>query len=465
MTRVAHRFERAAIVLTPVVSLATVALGLRIGAATRTHGALVYGAAPGAGRPGLACQLVTMADDTGVREAVSVPSMSVVATSAGHEARWQGGSNLDGVAEVWLGLPDVHWGDAVSLTATTAQGEVLARGAFNWPPAPARAQIEEAPVRPMKRAGKLWLDVFVNAGRLAPGFESQVLVRVKQGPGGVPLAGIELTANPEPGLTVPVTSARTDTEGWAALAVTADYLIASWTLQAKAPSGEPRTGEWIGALPVAPGGAFVSLPALLPAGEPRSVDVLLTTVSPRMYIEVDDAAGRDFGAAIDVEKTPRGGLARIEIPPLTAGKYWLVTSVDARGATSLSGGTLAYPFEVGEPGKSPVPRLAAVAPPAFSRFLAVDGMARRRGLGDARRRRGQTLALGSLIIAACLEILLVLRASQRAKRHLAALSEASLEAGGGSVASDLGATGLVVFVLVSLLGFALVAALLLVRTG
>jgi hypothetical protein len=462
-----ERFERLALVMTPIVALATVALSLRAGATSRSRGALVYGAPPAGGRSGIACQIVTTADETGVREIVPISGIDIAASSKGHEAHWHGSTNRDGIGEAWLPLPQVTWGDAIVLTATAEGGETLARGSFVWPESSSRVGTQEAPVRPMQRHGDLWLDVFVNAGRLPPGFESEVLVRARQGASGGPIRDVLLSAVPEPGLSIPQPVARTDVDGWAELRVTADYLLASFSLSASAPSPDSRTGEWQGALPVAPGGAFVRLPSSVPAGQPWPIEVDLANASPRMYVEVDDAAGRDFGGALDVEQTSRGGVARALLPALASGRYWLVTSVDPRGATTLSGGTLARPFLVGDVASSVQrsPELAIQSPPPFTRFLAVDGMARHRGAGDARRRRGLVAALGSLAVAACLEILLVLRASHRAKRQLVALSEATEDAGGAAVKSDFGRAGVMILVLVSLLGFALVAALLLVRSG
>ena len=97
MTAPAMRRERALIVLTPVVALATVALGLHVGASSRVRGARVYAAAPGAGRPGLSLQLVTLAEEGGVPELPSMPDVSVAADvtrdGAGGE-RGRGGRGL-----------------------------------------------------------------------------------------------------------------------------------------------------------------------------------------------------------------------------------------------------------------------------------------------------------------------------------------------------------------------------------
>src|ERR1700722_6631093 len=110
------RAETWAIGFIPVAAMATFALGLRVGAASPVRGALVYAAPPSAGRPGLAWQLMTVREERGVREAIPVDGLSVVARAGGRETVWQGETNSDGIAEVWLDLATVRRGDAVDLS-------------------------------------------------------------------------------------------------------------------------------------------------------------------------------------------------------------------------------------------------------------------------------------------------------------------------------------------------------------
>jgi hypothetical protein len=464
-TSFARGFERAAIVLTPVIALTTVALALRAGAATGSRGALVYGAPPAGGRSGVACQIVTMAEESSIREVISVPDIDVVATQGDDVARWHGGTDAEGIAEAWLMLPHAKWGDSITLTATTTDGEVLARGPFVWPPLPQSTPEGDPAVRPTRRDGDLAVDVFVLDQKLAPGFEGSLHVRVRDKDTAAPVANAEVIAAPEPGLTITMPTVRADADGRAALGVTADFLAVSLTITAKSDPPSSRAGTWYGALPVAPGGASVKLPPTINAGEPFTADVRLATVSPRVYVEVDDAMGRDFGAALRVEPSPRGAHTEVEIPALAAGSYWLVTSVDPRGATTLTGSTIARSLIVGNGPTPPVERATQISPPPrpFSRFLALDGLRKQASVANARRHRGLLVALISLAVAGCLELLLVLRASQRAKRQLHALSDALTDAGGDRVQEAVGATGLAVMLLVSLLGFALIASLLMVR--
>ena len=93
------RAETLAIVLTPLVAMATFALGLRVRASATVQAAIVYAAPPSAGRPGLAWQVLTLRDERGVREAIPVAGVSIVARSGGHESTWQGETNADGIGE------------------------------------------------------------------------------------------------------------------------------------------------------------------------------------------------------------------------------------------------------------------------------------------------------------------------------------------------------------------------------
>ena len=83
------------------------------------------------------------------------------------------------------------------------------------------------------------------------------------------------------------------------------------------------------------------------------------------------------------------------------------------------------------------------------------------------------IALGSIFVAMVLETLLILRAAGRAGAHLRAVEGAVREAGGdaggeapeGAGARAGAAMNVAMFVLVTLLGFALLAAALLGRGG
>src|SRR3954463_10368101 len=90
----------------PIVAILTLMIGLRIGAGEAVRAAVLFGAPPPHPAPNgstrLAWQLLTFLDDRGVKETIPMKGIEVVARSKGHEARWKGESNADGIAEVSL---------------------------------------------------------------------------------------------------------------------------------------------------------------------------------------------------------------------------------------------------------------------------------------------------------------------------------------------------------------------------
>jgi hypothetical protein len=460
------RWERGAIVLVALAAVATLALGLRIGSTPSVHAAMVFGAPPASDHAGLAWQLVTVLDDRGVREAVELPRVSMLARSKGRQARWDGSTNGDGVAEVWLGLPGVSAGDSVSLEVRTPLEKTpLAEGSALWP-ADLTSEAAEEPVfaRPSRQTGELLIEVAVYGGRLASGFPSTVWVHVRDAVTGQGVVAATIDASSEPGLSVSASRITTNPEGWAELQVTAEIQVVALGLRALGSRGSSKaSGEWYGALPVAPGGSFVSMPMTIPPGVPYSFDVLIPTVLPRVYVEIDDAIGRAFAAWLPVERAQAGSHAVFAARPLTPGTYWLVTSGDPQDAAIYETAAIARPFVVratDEPALASLgPRLATLAPPRFSRFIALDGLPGRHMASGGRRRRGLGLAFGSLLVAAALETMLVLRAVGRSRRELAAVAEVAGEPQ-AQLEHPLNVASVFIGILVALLGFALLACLL-----
>jgi len=467
--------EKTAIVLTPLVAVATVALGLRVGASSRVLGAKVYAAAPGGGRSGVALEIVTWTEEGDAPEVISEPGLTVIAFTHGQEARWTGSSNKDGVAEAWLDLParPNEWIDA---KVTNASGVVLASGRVALPSAGATGSNEGAAVHPMRRTGPLALDAFVY-GRLIPGATVPVLVRVRRVGDAGGLASLDLKAEPEPGLTVGAPTCASDAtsnDTWCTVPATAEFLTASWRLAARVPAGPgvpPQEGTWYGSLPVSPGGATSDLPERLDSGAPRSVHFVVPPATRRLYVEVVDAAGVDMAAALDVAPATRGGEAETVLPGLGPGAYWLVTSPDLRGLETGAGATIARPFRVVSRETESAPGavlrdLVTRMPPTIARPLALDGLLAPRRRAAAARRRGMLLAFGALLVAAVCETLLILQTLRRGRIRLDALSEATFEATGeaaplvrdGERSRSLLAVAAVLFI--TLLGFALLAGLL-----
>lgn len=462
--------ERFAIVVTPVLAMATFAVGLRVGAVGARYAALVYGAPPAATRAGLAWQIMTVREESGVREAVPLGGLRVRATAGGHVAEWTGPTNADGIAEAALDLPGVHAGDLVEMVVEGDGHQApLARGAVRWQETAWAPRIADAPWVPAsKQEGDLVIDVAVYGQKLAPGFAAGVWARVRDKKTGAPVPNVALQAEPEPGLEVALADATTCANGWAVFTATARMHVVGTAIHAKTQAGvAPEAGEWFGALPVAPGGADVPLPTEAPPGAPLTVSVLVPTVRSLVYLEVDDASGRAFAASVPV---PPGsdGRAEVTIPALAPGLVWVVTAGEPRGAETLEGAAIARPLLIreGEPlGRCELgPALAKDAGP-FPKWLALDGTSALPPADRQRRRTGLALAWGALGVAGMLETYLLLRIVARARRGMARVASAFAggEASVPTLAPAFGVADAAIGVGLALLGFALVGALLSLR--
>jgi hypothetical protein len=468
------RRRTALLVVAPIVSVATLMLGLRVGAGKAVKAASVFAAppgrppSPGAPTP-LAWQILTYLEDRGVRETVAMADLTVIARSKGKEARWTGASNADGIAEASLAIPDLEPGDPVTIEVWAAsEREPLARGTLDtqrtsW------SQIydpERAAVRPSRREGAIGIDVVVEGERLVVGSATSLWAHVTT-PSGEP-SRVSLELRPEPGLAAGDAS-KPGCGGWAEIPATAQAHVVGLRIDAK--EGE-RQGVWFGALPVAPGAFFVRAPRFVPEGKAETA--VLVAPNPRdvVYAEVNDERGRVLAAALPLrieegDPVPR---ARLEIPPLAPGLHWIVVSGEPRGAERLSGATVAKPFLVGgapdvrpEEACSIGPWLARRPATGFPRWLAVDGMATRGAENRARRRAGLFIGLVSLLAAAVLEVLLLTAAAREARTAmlLADLDEPEVER--ARVTAKPPGGGLAVALLVAILGFALLAALMVAK--
>jgi hypothetical protein len=453
---VLQALERIAIAATPAVALVTVAVGLRVGASSRAVGARVYAPSPGRGREGVSLRLVTIADEGGVVETVSVPAITVVAMSNGQSAEWHGSSNIEGVAESWLDLRGSDGDALVDLRVTTADGMSLAKGSVTvkrHPLAPQRS----SEVSATRRAGDLRLELFVYGGRLVPGSAGRVVAHVRDDRG-VGLDGVRLIAEPEPGVVVDRSFPATARGGWAEAQVTAEYLLAPWTVESRAPDG--RAGSWYGALPIAAGGATVDLPERVESSV-RSLRFVVPPASRRLYVWVVDTTGVDVSAALDVTD----GVATLDLPPLSSGTYWLYTAAGSHGVETNEASTVARPFVVanGSDGGDSYP-LMTLTPPSVTYDLLLDGLAAPRERARTSRRKGVQIGLSGLLLAGLLETLLLFRAVERGRAKMRMLADAATMAG----VAPLGrarASGAAALILATLLGFVLLAALLVVRDG
>jgi hypothetical protein len=519
---VTSRLERVLLVATPLGAMATVALGLRVGAGSAVRAAVVYGAPRSAAGTGLAWQVVVFDEDHGVRAPVPGMALDVTARgdgaddapsppggkSAGVQAHWHGVTSEDGAAEVLLSIdgPALHL-PALHLEVRAGEA-LLAEGDVTEPAALPRHLPAASWASFARRAGEVRLDVAVPGQRVATGFPTSLWVRATDATTHTPLAGV--TVEPERDSSFLPAAARvtTDARGWAHIVATPVGHAVGVVLHATTPGG--GAGEWAGGLYVSPGAAALALADRVAPGEETVIDVVVPTLRTTAYLEVDDALGRAWAAAVpvrgDAGEMPR---ARVRVPPLAPGLYWAVEAGDPSGASKLGPGSAARPFFVAasddaalafgtDPGTCVPPAdprdtarvvsacLALAGATPVPRWTALDGFIPRHGRNAEMRRRGLAIALGALLVAVILETLLVLRASLSARARLQkAIDEGREECGAseeGEPRSERGQQGdrsgergdrndashrgvgpawtLGIALLVALMGFALMAAFL-----
>jgi hypothetical protein len=447
---------RVAMVVTPLVAMATIAVGLHVGGRWTIHAAVLRAAPHARGSSTYAWQVTTLIDDRGVRETEARKGIAVHARAAsGREATWTGDTNDDGVAEVRLDLPGVERGDAVDVDVTVNGVEELARGRLAWDDA---AWMNAAPgpfVRASKREGAMGIDVAILGERLVARVPTPLYVRVTSREDGHPIANATVAAEPEPGLEVAAPQATTCANGWARLDASPIMFAAALSLHARTADG--RAGEWFGELPVAPGAMNVRI-GEAKSGEPIHFDVRAPS-ERTAYVEVDDDLGRAFAVATMLRASESGALASFDTPSLVPGLAWVVTSSEPRGAETLGGATLARPFLVAGdamPPGSPNPHdacdvgayLALHPSGGFRSWVALDGFPAREATNTARRKRGLGIALTSLAVASMLEVLLLIQASRRGQAGMTRARDVA---------------NVVIVILLGVLGFGLLGALLLSR--
>jgi hypothetical protein len=460
----------------PVVAVATLALGLRMGATGDVRAAVVYAAPPTAMRHGLAWQIVVVREARGIPE--TIPDLPIVMTARAHgqEVSVRGKTSADGAFEAALALPGVAPGEPVDVRVVEdgapPESPPLAEGAARSTIDSPRVELVPGFLSPTKREGPVGLDVAILGGKLVVGFPSTVWVRTIDRATGAPLPHVVVEAEPEPGLEVPWPKATSCESGWAEMPMVARGHVLGTSLLVHDANG--KESRWFGPLPVAPGSMQAAVPHEIEAGRALTIDIVSPTVRKLAYVEVDDADGRAVARILDLRVEADGYRhAAFEIPALDEGLYWLVTAGDPRGAETLGGGAIARPFRVrkGDLARANAcddrAQLALTQARGFPRNAALDGIAAARARDARTHRRGIAIALVGLFAGALLEFLLVLRARARATRDASelagALDEAAIDAGDrqrvlagtpGAVAIGLG---------LALLGFALLAALITYR--
>jgi hypothetical protein len=179
------------------------------------------------------------------------------------------------------------------------------------------------------------------------------------------------------------------------------------------------------------------------------------------------------------DPTPR---ARFALPPLAPGLYWLVVSGEPRGAERMAGAAVARTILVGD-GRSGLddaggdsglavdvhdacslgPWLAQRPAPGFPRWTAVDGLPARSASNLFRHRLGLAIGIVSLLAAGILETLLLIAASREARVSLQLAELDEDDPAATKVTAKPPGGGLVVALLIAILGFALLAVLLVAK--
>jgi hypothetical protein len=468
--------KRLRFVLPPLVAVATLMAGLRIGAGTSVRTAVVYGAPPGLpttrGTTRLAWQLLTLVDDRGVKETVPMRGITAVARSHDSESRWVGESNLDGIAEMEFEFPNLRFGDGVHVDVRADDGAtVLAQGDVEWGKPTVHHEMTLPNVRPTVREGPAKLDVMIEGSRLITGFPTSMWVHARHEAGAPP---VPLRIEPEPGLQSTRNVVIPCPNGWAEFSVTALSHAVGAAFVTEAVAQGSTTSRWFGTLPVAKGAFYIQIPRVLPANV--ASEVMLVAPNPRtvVYAELHDREGRVAAAALPVSVDPTDPVPRahFRLPALASGIYWLIASGEPRGAETLGGATSSRTLLIGSqvPNEPTIdvqnactigPWLAQRSAVPRPRWIALDGFPAQNSANRFRYRLGLAIGLVALFAAAILEAFLLWQASRDVERSMQHALEG--EDGKSSVTKQSASGSVIVTVLVAVLGLAFLAALLVAK--
>lgn len=446
---------RIPILLVAVMSIATVAVGLRVGAGDTMRAALVIGAPLPRGGGRAAWQVRTQEDDGRTRTAVSAHVVAHVRVR-GTERVIDTQTNLDGVVELPFDAPDLATGDRVELDVRDGANQVLAHGDATWPkPNVAPNIAEDISLRPSRSEGAVKMSVAVLGGALAPNEPGRVWIHEQT-------SALASSVEATPDLGLEIASAYQSTHDVACPHDGFIELVArgmSGNVAFHAKDSEARVGDWYGMIPVVPGAMHVVAPI---AAEPGAVRVSITAggASTLAYVEVDDESGRASAATLTLTGEPPRAEATLDVR--TPGRNFIVVSTEPNGADAMSGATRAFPIWIG-PNAPCDMTLAKAAPRSFPRFVALDGFVEQRATMHARRRRGRLIALVGLALGSLLETLLLLRAAADGKRALQSVQNAIIEGGEPGAVTPTprrrGPLDVLTVIILSLLGFVLLFAL------
>lgn len=468
--------ERVVLLGTPFVALTAVGAGLRIGAPDVTRWAVVYGASESRAGTGSALQVVASQEDGRGLSPLSMTRLSMIATTGdGRTVEWNGETNVDGVGEALLPLPTLR-GTHIEVRAG---GALLAGGEAMQDAGHPAGPSYPAWMPFARREGEIRLDVALVGQSASPGFPSTICVRSTHRATGAASVDTLIEAEQDPSWNAAVPIGRTDSEGWAELTLTTVGLAVSLALHAHARDG--RSGAWVGGLYASPGGARLDTRLRWTPDEEPRIDVVTPGPRATEYIEIDDAYGRAWAAAV----TPAGPpttwpAASVRVPRLAPGLYWAVAASDPTTPSKLGPRATVRPFFVAWSDDSALafgtdpagcasrrdaretqaalwPCLALSPATPVARYTVLDGFPAIVRATRARRSRGLTIAMGAIALATLIEMALMLRAAAATRARFAV---DATDVAGAPEHTVVRWCSIGIAVLLGLLGFVLLAALI-----
>ena len=262
------------------------------------------------------------------------------------------------------------------------------------------------------------------------------------------------------------TTATTCALGWARIDASARIYNAALGLRAKLADG--RSGKWYGALPIATGATRADPPDVVKGDGAALVVEGRTTV----YAEIDDAEGRAFGGWAKLPgiwavgrrssflRSLRGSSGSSRRASRAAPRSW--TSRRSRDRSSSRGRRCPQGRRRATIRAPSRPTFALHPAGGFRRWTALDGFVARKDANGSRRKRGITIGLTALGVASVLELILLLQVA-RSGRKLKADAFADIDESVALMKRS-SAVSVVIGVLLAMLGFGLLAAILLLRS-
>lgn len=420
--------DRIATYVIPTLAVATAAVVL-LGPGTRRPalGARVRGV-PVDGAATLALRVETVRRLFGVDDAAPSQALTVTVQSASSAGPlvWEGTSAADGIAEAIVrvdGNAPASFSGRLDVRITQG-ARVLADGAFAT--RPARGPTFQLATVVGASRGDLRVEVELPRGTLAAPFEDEVRIRVATADGAPAAAGTHVTLAAD-GADVAPTELSTDRSGVASPRVRPT--LHEVELRVDARDAEGRTGHWEGHLPIRPGALWLApVASTSPVAGRDAALPSLRIVSPvqraRAYVSVVGERGRLFGASVTL--SPDGAGFHAGQLDLGAQAPWLARerllfAVLAGDPFEQGAGTTTWPLRPSE---------GSVAAPALE--LLLDGVPAAERVETARAGSARYLAIVVVLLAAVVEVTLVLLRARASQRALEEHMRRALAADGGA---------------------------------